>query len=430
MKRFLEIALLIVFFFSGIFVFSKVYKREDLKLPDSMLQWNIKYKGLKGARDFAFDGNGNYYLAFSNRIQFIDRNGKSAILFEDSKLDITSITYINGSLYYISGCKLVGYNLRNKKNQELIKNLPNFGDYKDSKLLAKDNILYIGVGAATNSAVVGEDNLWLKDNPFNHDLSPKTLTINGKNASKQKSGAFVQFNTKNAAGQIITAHFPGNASVIGYNTENGNSWLYAWGIRNIKGMDFNSEGKIFITVGGLEERGSRPVKGDVDYVYELKENIWYGWPDYSGGDPLTSPRFKGANNERVSFVLDKHPTTNPPAPLYQHKSLSVLRDVIVDRKGAFGEKDSIYFYDTKDNILYEINKNGIVKEKIRFEAISSICSIKIQDNSIILLDSDKGTISTVTMSINKGVVLSKGIGYYVLILLALLIGSIMWKMKN
>ena len=35
----------------------------------------------------------------------------------------------------------------------------------------------------------------------------------------------------------------------------------------------------------------RGIKNDRDYIYEINGDRWYGWPDYSGGDPITSPRF-------------------------------------------------------------------------------------------------------------------------------------------
>lgn len=77
--------------------------------------------------------------------------------------------------------------------------------------------------------------------------------------------------------------FPGNASLIKLTLSNNNIETFAWGLRNINGMNVNSEGKIFAVVGGMEDRGLRPVKGDYDYIYEIQEGKWYGWPDYSGG---------------------------------------------------------------------------------------------------------------------------------------------------
>lgn len=430
MKRYFPWALLIFIFGFVLFFFSKNYNEEKIGSTDKEFGLTLKYKGLKGAKDFFIDNEGNYYIAFPHKVQFIDNNGKSIILFEDNKFNIYSIVHRENKLFFVSDCKLISFDLANKTFTELINNLPNFGDYKESKLLIKDNILFISIGAATNSGVVGDDNLWIKTNPFQHDISPKTLTIGGKGNQKQKSGAFVNYNTKNIPGQIIPAHFPGNASVIAVNLENLSSWLYAWGIRNVNGIDYNSEGRIFISTGGMEDRGARPIKGDIDYIYELKENLWYGWPDYSGGDPVTSPRFGISSNERVPFILDKHPTTNPPAPIYQHKDLSRIGDVVIDKNGALGEKDSIYFYETKDNKIYEINKSGLAKEKIMFSTSNTVESMKMNNGSLYTLDSQRGYLYTIGFKSQSNMVFTKAVGYYLLVFIAVIIISIMWKLKN
>ncbi|MCS4466156.1 PQQ-dependent sugar dehydrogenase [Clostridium botulinum] len=172
---------------------------------------------------------------------------------------------------------------------------------------------------------------------------------------------------------------------------------YAWGIRNFKGIAFNSKGKILASVGGMEFRGERPVKGDRDYIYEINKGTWYGWPDYSGGDPINSPRFKGKGNKPVGFVLDKHPSTNPPAPLYQHKALNSLGTIAVDHTGDIFSKDSIIFYEKNEKALYSLDDLGIIKKEVEFEK-ANIQSIKIINENLIVLDNNKGYLYI----INKG----------------------------
>ncbi|MCS4474055.1 hypothetical protein JQ031_14670 [Clostridium botulinum] len=53
--------------------------------------------------------------------------------------------------------------------------MPNVGDYNKSLILINDDYLYLTVGAATNSAVVGKDNKWLSSSPFFCDVSPSLL---------------------------------------------------------------------------------------------------------------------------------------------------------------------------------------------------------------------------------------------------------------
>jgi hypothetical protein len=162
--------------------------------------------------------------------------------------------------------------------------------------------------------------------------------------------------------------------------------------------------------------------------YTLKKGLWYGWPDYSGGDPLTSPRFKGENNTKISFILDNHPSTNPPAPIYQHKYLSTLGSLDIDTKGRLGEKDCIYFYDNRDNIIYGLTKSGILKEKALFKNGTNITSIKVSDSGLLALDSANGILYSVQKAASENLIrLSKTTIYYLIIFIVGSIVIAVWK---
>lgn len=393
MKRFFK-ALIIIIIFTGIIVLFKknCFKQYKITTRDNKIGAYLKYKGLKNARDFAVDEKDNYYIAYKDKIQLIYRNGKSLELLDDKNYNINSIEYYNNKLYFSSKTSVYSYDISNEKIIEIIKNLPNFGDYKESIIKRNGEYLYVTIGAATNSGVVGEDNLWISNNSFAHDISPYKITLKGINYSNGKTGAFSAYGTKTVGGQIVPGHFPGNASIIMYNLNNKAISTFAWGIRNVKGIDFDSRGRIIASIGGMENRGLRSITGDTDYIYVIKDKTWYGWPDYSGGDPVNSPRFKDGKNKTISSILENHPTTSPSAPLYTHKKLNVLKSLVVDKKGIFGEKDSIYFCDSKDKKMYSINSKGILKEEINFYKNSEISSIKYIKNQIIILDSNEGNI--------------------------------------
>ena len=392
MKKYLKILISIILAAVFIFIMHKFYKQYNISLMDKNIKCVLTYKGLKGGQDITSDDEGNLYVAYKNKVQYIGKNGKSYDVLKDESLEITSIEYFNNQLYYASKSQILCYNLNEKVQRVIMKDLPNFGDYKSSKIKIIGENLFISIGAATNSGVVGNDNLWLKDNPFFHDLSPKEIVIKGYNFGTEKTGAFVSFNTKNYSSQIIPSHFPGNGSILAYNIKTGISQTFAWGIRNVTGMDLSSEGKLFAVTGGMEKRGLRPISGDYDYIYEIENNVWYGWPDYSGGDPITSPRFRIATSSKVDFILDKHPDSTPPAPLYQHKGVSTLGSMAIDKFGCIGEKDSIYFYDFKDNNICELNKNNVLSEKIKLGKDSKVSSIKFIKDKLLILDKQQGCI--------------------------------------
>ncbi|MBV7273243.1 PQQ-dependent sugar dehydrogenase [Clostridiaceae bacterium UIB06] len=427
MKKFLSIIVCCAIVFAAIFLLKKYYYNEsfdnNISMKNSNLNYKIKYKGIKGAVDFTVDEKGDYYIAYSNEIQLIKNNGQSYDIYKNKDLNIFSIEYFDNKLYFSSNTKIYCYDLSSKKLMEALSNLPNYGDYKNSLIKIKGDYMYVTIGAVTNSGVVGEDNTWVKDTPYIHDITPKDITLKGLDFGKDKTGAFQSYRTKSINGQIIPEHFPGNASVLIYNLKTGNSETFAWGIRNITGMDFTNEGKLIAAVGGMENRGSRPVKGDSDYLYEIKKGVWYGWPDYSGGDPVTSPRFKGGANG-LQFILENHPTTNPPGPMYQNKNPNSIVSLAIDNTGALGEKNCIYFYDKFNNELYGFNGTGSIKECVKFNQNVQILSLKFAAKEFLILDGNSGYLYSIEKEvIKKGINIDKE--FYAYLLSITVIGILM-----
>ncbi len=387
MNRLLKLLLGFAVLISLIFIFQKIPVRENLGISfkDAHSEASIKFKGLKEARDFAVDVEGNYYIAFKNKIQVIEKNGKSYELFKNFDLNIVSLCCAEKKLYYASDTSVYCYDIATDKISECISGLPNMGDYKDSIVRLRGEILYVTVGAATNSGVAGSDNGWILTMPYFHDIPPYLITLKGTNFGQEKTGAFQSYKSKSMNGQIISGHFPGNASLIIYNTKTAVLENFAYGIRNVKGMDFTSEGRLFASVGGMENRGLRPIIGDSDYLYEIQKGLWYGWPDYSGGDPVNSPRFKGKNGSQVGFVLENHPDTNPPAPLYQCGATGEIGDVAVDSRGTLREKNTIFFY--KGGSIFSFDKKGVLKEEFILPKKSTGCKMQFNDNQLLILDS-------------------------------------------
>ncbi|MCB2360330.1 hypothetical protein [Clostridium estertheticum] len=389
MKKTIGFIIILALMAFALFSLRSSFKEYRVTVKDGSIKTQILYKGLSNSVDFTKDNEGNYYIAFKDRIEYIDKSGKAYNIFVNKKLNITSLDYNNKILYYASGTNVYSYNLISKQSKEIIKNIPNYGDYNNSLVRINGDYLFVTIGSATNSGVVGLDNKWVDNYPQNYDITPKSITIRGMDFGGIKTGAFVPYKTRNIKGQIITQHVIGNSSVIIYNLKTGAQGNFAWGIRNMMGIDFNSEGKVLVTVGGMEDRGLRPVKGDSDYIYQIKKNAWYGFPDYSGGDPISSPKFRDSFNKTIQAILDNHPTINPPAPMYQHKSVGSLISLAIDRAGKLGDKDCIYFYEKNDNSIYSLNKNSALKEKVNFEEVAYISSMKFFDD-LIILDSKNG----------------------------------------
>ncbi len=389
MKNILKIVVVtaIIFFLLIISVKFDLSKNYSFEIKDKNIHSKVLYKGLKNATDFTADNNENYFVAFNNKIQCINKNGFSYTIFKNNNYSIYSIEYYENKLYFSANNSIYCLDLKNKKVISIMNNLPNFGDYKKVIIKIANGYLYASIGSATNSGVVGLDNKWINIFPFGHDITPKTITLRGEKFGDNNTGAFCPYGTKNYYGQIISEHFPGNSSIIIYNLKTGMAETFAYGIRNTVGMDFNSDGNIVAAVGGMEDRGLRPVKGDKDSIYIIDKNKWYGFPDYSGGMPILT--FKGMYNRSINNLLDKHPTTLVPQPIFRNNPAGSIGIIAVDCKGVLKDKDNIYYYDKKNNDLCYIDNNRTTKVVLKVPVGQNISSIKfINDKLAVLNDKD------------------------------------------
>ncbi|WP_160672956.1 hypothetical protein [Clostridium sp. C8-1-8] len=378
------IGIIILSVLGGALLFTNAM-RVNVSLIGSGLGTEIKVKGIKEANCFTFDEKRNIYFGSDNGIELYRTDGKSEYVIKESNININSIGYEDGKLYYVEGSNLISYDIKNKIKSELINNLPDKGDYNKCKLIICKDDIYIAIGAATNSGIVsGKEAV--------PDSSPMDITLKGSNYGEEPTGAFSKYGVKTKNGQVIKKSFPGNASVIKYSIKNNKAELFASGIRNIEGWDYNSEGSLMAIVGGMEDRGLRPIQGDTDYIYELKKDIWYGWPDFSGGDPLDSPKFTDDKGKAVKLLLSKWPMVSPPAPAYVYKDVGAISSLIIDKNGIIKGKDSSFFYDKKQQAIYNLDKNGLISKVFKFRSNAQIKDIKLIDNSLYILDKNNGVL--------------------------------------
>ncbi|MDK0617544.1 PQQ-dependent sugar dehydrogenase [Clostridium perfringens] len=343
-------------------------------------------KGLKGARALS-NNEENIYIAVENKILKIDRNNNMFLELKEEG-NIYDLEYYNGFLYYTLDEKLVSYNIKSSEREVLIEDIPNKGINKeDTRILINEGKLYLTIGTSTNSGIVDEEG----ENP---DIPPVDIVLSGRNYDENKKGAFVPYNTKTSKGEKIKGNILGNGAIIELDIESKKKQLYSYGIRNVKGFDLNSSGEIFAIVGGIEDEGYRPLSGDSDYIYKIEgKGTWYGWPDYSGGDPVNSPRFREEGKPIINFVTDAHKSYVMPKPLYQSESVGNINTLLIDREGTIlGDENSFLFFNNKNNTLSKLLKEGEVKELIYLDKNSYINDMKIIWGNLYILDGNKGVL--------------------------------------
>lgn len=419
MKRFLKFLVFSTLVVSISFGIYEINNKYTIDIINKNIGWSINNKGIKDAKSFDFDENGNLYIAFSDSLKIIKEDNKEETLIKKKDFNIYDMVIYKNEIILATGRDIVKYNYENDEILELIKDLPNLGENKYTKLLIEDDILYITIGSNTNSGILDKDST-------DCDVPSFEWILSGENYGDNNTGAFVEYGIQNKSGEKVKEGIISNGTILSYDFTSGKISTFATGIRNIEGLDFNNEGKIIAIVGGMEDKGSRAVKDDKDYIYEIKENAWYGWPDYSGGDSITSPKFSDGTN-KLEPVISNPPTKTPYGPIYQHYNLSSLKGLAVDREGNILGQDVIVFADNKENYLYSLGKNNVANKIVDLGDNSKVEVIRCYKDGIYVLDSKVGVLYKLESTGNKTLFKLPIIiwGFIIVFIVALIIAEVL-----
>ena len=264
------------------------------------------------------------------------------------------VTYHDGNFFVSEGGQMEGGRILKISPQGEIsviaEDLPSQGDHHTNGLVVKDGYIYFGQGTATNSAVVGTDNAdfgWLKRKKDFHDIPCRDVVLSGRNYEtlnpltddpndRATTGAFVPFGTPTTPGQVIKGSVPCNGAILRVPVNGGRIEMTSWGMRNPFGLALSAGGKLFATDNAYDERGSRPVWGTGDVLWEVKEGTWYGWPEFSGGKAISqNGEFKPPSHDKVDALLRDHPQT-PPQPAAEFGVHSSANGFDFSRSSEFG----------------------------------------------------------------------------------------------
>lgn len=297
--------------------------------------------GLTFPTSVTFDEQGRLYVVEAGysygpayatpRLLRVEANGATTEIASGGNPPWNGVAYHQGAFYVSEGGHL-GRLVRialDGRITPVVTDIPSFGDHHtNGPVISPDGWLYFSQGTVTNSGVVGIDNYkfgWLKQYPDFHDVPGQDITLSGENfitdnpltedpADKATTGAYVPFGTATRPGQVIKGSKKCGGAVFRVRPQGGEPELVAWGFRNPFGLAFSPDGRLFTTENGYDRRGSRPVFGSPDHMWEVKPGLWYGWPDFVGGMPITSHHFQEAGTPAHRFILAKHPNT-PPKPV-------------------------------------------------------------------------------------------------------------------
>ena len=336
--------------------------------------WN-----LTAPDSLTFDDKGNMYIGEAGypltqipevpRILKVTPDGNVSV-FVDKGLNspIVDLVYHKETALYVShNHKISIVNLTDGNLIDIIGGLPTNMNHQNNQIaFSPDNTrLYVGIGSATNSGVVGEDDAalgWLPNEPGVHDVPGNNLTLRGQNfltnntltaepKDNSTTGAFVPFNTATLPGQSIPGNLKCNGCIISADLDGTDLKVEAWGLRNPTGLAFNDENRLFAVSHGADQRGSRPIANDSDKFYEIRLNntttagngssapVFYGWPDFVGNaEPVTDPKFqspRGGGNKSLDFLMQSHPLVEKPLALFYPPHTSGIQLAFANKSFGF-----------------------------------------------------------------------------------------------
>ena len=261
----------------------------------------------------------------------------------------TGAAWHDGALYVSNTDRLLRVEPQGGRITEVVTDLPGTGDHQTNHpVVGPDGRLYWGQGSVTNMGVVGADNFgyeWLAAFPDQHDVPGGDVVLAGRNydvpnvlgnpLQSVASGAYVPFGTSTAAGQRIDGSPRATGAVLSCQPDGTDLRVVAWGLRNPYGVAFTSDGRLFATEHGSDERGARWIVGDLDDFYEIREGAWYGWPDFASGIRLDDPRW-GEGGTGRDPVLAEFPDSDPAKPTASFETHAGANGFDFSRDAAFG----------------------------------------------------------------------------------------------
>lgn len=339
----------------------KITKRKvepgDIKLPRGY-KIEVFATELMTPINFVFTDDGQMLVAdagvMSGKGKVLRRTANGFEVIADGfNPPLTGINYYQGKIYvshrgYITTIDAAG------TREDIIAGLPSWGDHHNNRVVfGPDGKMYFGQGTATNSGIVGSDNMsWVRRHPYFHDYPGETITLVGQNFvtrnyltlnrhEKVKTGAYSPFGVPVRRHEVVKGVTRASGSILRANIDGSGLELVAWGLRNPFRLKFDRRQRLFAANHGADVRGSRPIDNSPDEFQLIRPGMWYGWPDYTGGLPVTKPIFKAEGKPQPAFLLAKHPM-RPPKPFAVFPPHAAVMGFDFDDRGDYGMTGDAY----------------------------------------------------------------------------------------
>ncbi|MGB4438551.1 MAG: hypothetical protein WBJ13_04850, partial [Sedimentibacter sp.] len=233
-------------------------------------------QGLNAPVSMVFDENDDIIVGESGeldgnaRVMRLTKDGYEVVA-EGFNVPLTGVNILNEDIY-VSHDGVITVIKADGARLNLLTGLPTRGDYKNSQVVfGPDGKMYFGIGSATNSGVVGMDNFWVIRNPLFRDFPAEDIKLIGQNFISYNflsyspndyafTGAFRPFGLPSRPNAIVYGSLRPTSSILRADLDGANLEMYAWGVTNPYGLNFDRFNRLYTTNNGYDDRGSRPIK--------------------------------------------------------------------------------------------------------------------------------------------------------------------------
>lgn len=155
------------------------------------------------------------------------------------------------------------------------------------------------------------------------------------------TGAYSPFGIPTMPFEMEKGIIKASGSIFRANLDGSNLELVAWGLRNPFRLKFDRFNRLFSTNHGADVRGSRPIDNSPDEFQLITPGSWYGWPDYTGGLPVTLPIFKAEGKAQPEFLI-ANPPMFPPEPFSLFEPHAAIMGFDFNYNSSFGPIGDAY----------------------------------------------------------------------------------------
>ena len=343
-------------------------ERPTIPMPDAAAAWvpdgyraEVVLAGLMYPTSVEFDDASTLYVAeggympgdesrTARILKFVapaEAAAGQVVVASGLSAPVTDLLWYHGQLY-ISHKGRISV-VEDGQLRDLVTDLPSQGDHSNNQLAAgPDGWIYFGQGSVTNSGVVGPDNFafgWPPKHPEVCDVPAHDIVLTGevfespdprKPGATARTSAFQPFGRMVPAGTVVKGSVKASSSILRMQTDGSGLEVYAWGFRNPYGVQFGPDRELYVADAGMDERGSRHIANEPEKLWRVKQDGWYGWPDYAAGKPVTDAEFRPSKSAAPQFLMQEHPDVETPCMTFEpHASITQL-DFSREAFGAAG----------------------------------------------------------------------------------------------